>query len=93
MRSPYPVIDDENDLVDAYRQIQRLRTSEDLPDYENLDQRFVAGRATERVPSGPTDVEATDNEGDIVSDGTYEYKLVDVSGNLRWDRRTLNVSW
>lgn len=64
----------------------------DILEFDNLKEKFVGGRTTTRVPSSPSDVLPTDKEGDIVSDGTFEFKLIDDSG-LVWDRRTLNTSW
>ena len=94
-RSAYPLVNTAEDLVDFAQEITRLREIEDVPDFTNLTQIFVSGRTTTRIPSTPTDVLETDNQGDIVTDGAngFEYKLVDVSGTLTWDRRTLNTSW
>ena len=94
-QSTYPIVETADDLIGFAKEITRLREVEDVPDFTNLTQRFVSGRTTTRIPSTPTDVEPTDNEGDIVTDGAngFEYKLIDVSGTLTWDRRTLNTSW
>lgn len=45
------------------------------------------------VPSSATDVIQGDAEGDIVTDATYIYELVTVSGSLKWDRRAHSVGW
>ena len=95
-QSLYPSVVSEEDVIPALQEIQRLREDEDISDFLNLNQRFVAGRGrfqTRAAPSSPTDVLATDQEGDIVNDATYEYKLLDISGTLRWDRRTLDTAW
>jgi len=94
--SLYPFTDSEEDILDTLKEMARLRDSEDISDFENLPQRFVSGRGlfTTRVaPSSNSDVLAGDTEGDIVNDATFEYKLLDISGTLKWDRRTLDVSW
>lgn len=92
--SNYPYVRDEKELLSAYQELQRLREVEDIPDFENLDQIYVSGRSTTRVPSSATDVLATDQVGDVVSDATYEYKLMDLGGGIiKWDRRTLDTSW
>ena len=96
--SLYPEVRDESDILDALIEIVRLRETEDLSDFENLTQRFVLGRGIyirrpTGSPSTPSDVLATDNEGDIVNDATYEYKLLDISGTLLWDRRLLDTAW
>jgi len=82
-------------ISDVLREASRIRENEDIPDFGNLNQVFVSGRSTDRVPSSPTDVLADDAEGDVViqADGAFEYTLIDVSGTLKWDRRTLDTAW
>lgn len=84
-------------LIRNLQEIARIREVEDVSDFLNLNQRFVAGRGlfeTRAAPSSPSNVLATDEEGDIVNDNTYEYKLLNISGTgLRWDRRALAVGW
>lgn len=95
-QTTYPDILDESDIFSALQEIIRLREVEDISAFTNLQQRFVLGRGlfTQRAaPSSNSDVLATDNLGDIVNDATYEYKLLDISGTQKWDRRTLDVSW
>lgn len=92
----YPAVREEKDLVRAFQEIARLREDEDISDFQNLSQQFVLGRGlftTRAAPSSPSNVLATDNEGDIVNDATHEFKLLDISGTLKWDRRTLDVAW
>lgn len=95
--SLYPETNDEKDVVKNLQEIARLRESEDISDFQNLDNRFVAGRGlfeTRAAPSSPSDVLATDELGDIVNDATHEFKLLNISGTgLRWDRRALDVAW
>lgn len=98
MKSLYPVVPlnaDKDDILDFLRQVSRLRQMEDLPDFTALNQNFVSGRSTTRVPSGPTDVDDTDVLGDIVyaSDGSYVFILVSVSGVATWARVALDTSW
>lgn len=84
------------DAIDNLQEIARIRETEDISDFANLNQRFVLGRGrfvSRSAPANATDVAATDEEGDIVNDATYEYKLLNISGTLKWDRRTLNTSW
>ena len=83
-------------IVRNLQEIARLRESEDIGDFDNLTQRFTLGRSLftgRAAPSSNSDVLATDNEGDIVNDATFEYKLLDISGVLKWDRRALDTSW
>jgi len=84
------------EIVNNLQQIARLREQEDISDFNNLDNRFVKGRGlfqARATPSSPTDVLAADEEGDIVSDASFEYKLLNISGTLKWDRRALDVAW
>lgn len=95
--SLYPQTRDEKDIIPTLQEIARIREAEDISDFLNLDNRFVAGRGlfeTRAAPSSPSDVLATDSEGDIVNTATHEYKLLNISGTgLRWDRRALDVAW
>lgn len=90
----YPdlIADSLDDVLIVLREILLVR-SDDITQFTNLDSRFLPGRSTERVPSSNSDVVATDEKGDVVNDSTYEYKLVDDSGTLKWDRRTLDIAW
>lgn len=97
MQSTYPAISNNATLaqvVSFLREIGRLRETEDLADFINLNNTFIRGRLVGRAaPSSNSDVSASDREGDTFFDGTYQYTLVDVSGTLKWDRRVLDVSW
>ena len=95
-QSLYPSVNGEKDVIPALQEIIRIREAEDISDFQNLNNRFVLGRGrlTSRIaPTSATNVLATDSEGDIVNDATYEYKLLNISGTLRWDRRTLSTAW
>lgn len=95
--SLYPETRTEQDVVKNLQEIARLREQEDIGDFDNLPNRFVRGRGLfqERAaPSSPTDVLATDQEGDIVNDASFEYKLLNIPATgLRWDRRSLDTAW
>ena len=81
-------------IYDFCLEIARIREFEDIGQFTNLNQQFVAGRKTTRIPTGNSDVVASDNVGDVTNDGTYEYKLLDLGGGtLRWDRRLLDTAW
>lgn len=94
-QTTYPDTFTESDIIRNLKEISRLREIEDIPDFTNLPNRFVSGRTTYREPSTPTDVLATDNLGDVVINtaGTYEYKLVDVGGTVKWARTALDTAW
>jgi len=98
MQTQHPILPNNStlqEIVEFLQETVRLRQEEDLPDFTNLTQRFVSGRTTARVPSSFSDVLATDNLGDIVTDAPngFEYKLVDDAGTFKWDRRTLDIAW
>lgn len=98
MRTNYPAINAMPTIsqVGKFLQyIQRARQVEDLPDWDNLNQVFVSGRSSRRVPSSATDVVAGDKLGDIVyaTDGTFMYTLVSASGTNVWGRVALTLSW
>ena len=91
----YPETKKDSDVVKNLQEIERIR-EEDIANFQNLNQRFVLGRGLltgRAAPANATDVLATDQEGDIVNDATYEYKLLNISGTLKWDRRALSTGW
>jgi len=95
MNELYPLLMDDKQIPGILREVIRIR-NDDVDDWANLTQQFVQGRGrftTRAAPANATDVDATDQEGDIVNDATYEYKLLNISGSLKWDRRTLSVGW
>jgi hypothetical protein len=101
MKSEYPILPSQptpQDMEDWIRDVTRLRQLEDLPDFTNLPNVFVAGRRVERTtPTSHSDVLATDSEGDWFYgfDGSDHriYVLVNDSGTLKWARFNVNVSW
>lgn len=98
MRKNYPVINNSptaSQVGNFLQTIQRLRQVEDLPDWDNLNQVFVSGRSSRRIPSSATDVVAGDKLGDqvVAVDGSYLYMLVSVSGTNKWARISLDESW
>lgn len=95
MNELYPLLNNEKQIPDLIREVIRIRNT-DLDDWNNLSSQFVQGRGlftTRAAPSTPTNVLPTDQEGDICNNATYEFKLLNISGVLKWDRRTLNVGW
>jgi len=92
----YPEVLFDRDIIPALQEIARIRENEDVSEFENLNNRFVAGRGRFKqrsAPTAPNDVLSTDNLGDILNDDLYEYKLLEIGGVLLWDRRTLNTTW
>ena len=95
-QSDYPYVEEEEDVIPALQEMARLRETEDISDFLNLEQRFVRGRGrfeTRAAPSDPDSVLATDELGDYVNDASFEYKLLNISGTLKWDRRSLDTGW
>lgn len=92
----YPVVKTEKDVLQALIKIVQLRQIEDVPTINNIPKQFLPGRFGTRIPAGSTDLAATDRRGDMICDTSYCYTLVDIGSstvNLKWDRRSLSVSW
>lgn len=85
-----------NDTIDTIltviKKMVQLRNYEDVSDFDNLNQKFILGRKTYRVPSSSSDVLATDREGDFCVTATFLYILFNNSGTLVW-RRTAITSF
>ena len=92
-RSLYPIVNSQDDVIDALKEIVRVRQEEDIPDFTNLNQEYVLGRVTQRVPSSATDVLPEDNIGDRVNDSTHKYQLFDISGVIKWGRVAIDTTW
>lgn len=88
----YNFISDDNNkaLGDFCRDIARMR-QEDIDDFNNLSNVFMRGRKVGRIPSGSSDIAATDRIGDFNYDASYLYLCVDNSG-AAWRRIALG-SW
>lgn len=82
------------DVVNWLRGISIQRT-DDVKEINNLNTQYVQGRLrTDRAaPSSHSDVTATDQLGDIVRTGSFEYIVVNDAGTLKWSRVALNVAW
>lgn len=83
-----------NDTVEQLgefcRSVARIR-EEDIQDFNNLSNVFMRGRKVGKIPTGSTDVAATDRLGDFNYDASYLYLCVDNSG-ATWRRIALG-SW
>lgn len=64
----------------------------DVKDFDNLQNRFVLGRKTGKIPSGTTDISNTDRVGDINYDADYLYIIINNLGVAEWRRVALS-SW
>lgn len=89
----YPTItpNTEKDRIELLRLIVRERTN-DINEFNNLQNRFMAGRKVAKVPTGSLDVADTDRVGDFNYDDQYYYLLVDNAGTAEWRRNALS-SW
>lgn len=73
------------------KQISRLR-QEDVQEFTNLQNTFLAGRKVNKIPSASIDVIQTDRVGDFNVTTDYAYYLINNSGTAEW-RRVSVVSW
>ena len=90
---PYPKIlsDDPQDLYESLAFISRARIN-DITDWNNLPQTYMAGRKVGKVPTGSADIDPTDRLGDFNYTDSYLYICVDNAGAATW-RRVALASW
>lgn len=103
--SKYPTLLGTEDLEWTVSEIVRIRNDEDVRQYFELDQKFLPGRSTARVPSAPDDIQNSDRLGDVVYNQvtviideeevtiTYEYKLIKIGEGLVWRRIEVDTNW
>lgn len=77
-------------LQDAFKQIGQLR-DRDIVEFNNLANRFLAGRKVGKVPANSLDT-AGNRVGDFNYDASYLYVCVDNAGTAAWRRVALS-SW
>lgn len=68
----------------------------DVSVMEEVQRRKLDGRnrnGARAIPATALDVAQGDAVGDVMTDGTYRYELVNAGGTLAWDRKTLSVGW
>lgn len=90
---PYPILKDETlkGIFEWLKYVVRAR-SDDIREFNNLENIFIAGRKVGKIPSASNDVVAGDKIGDFNVDDTYAYYLIDKSGTAEW-RRVAVGSW
>lgn len=90
---PYPltIVDTIDNHTAVLRLITRFR-QEDIGDFTNLQNVFMAGRKVGKVPTGSADVTADDRVGDFNYSTTFLYILVDNAGTATW-RRVALAAW
>lgn len=91
-QNPYENIADNSnaELARFCQEAARLR-EEDVSDFANLKNVFIAGRKVGKIPTGSADTTDTDRIGDFNYDADYMYLCVDDNG-ATWRRATLR-SW
>ncbi len=88
----YPILKDGTvkGIFEWLKYVVRAR-SEDVQQFNNLQNVFILGRKVGKIPTGSADVDAEDKLGDFNADANYIYILIDDSG-AAWRRATLG-SW
>lgn len=89
----YPILKDETPkgIFEWLKYVVRAR-SDDVQEFNNLENIFVAGRKVGKIPSASNDVVAGDKIGDFNVSATYAYYLIDNAGTAEW-RRVAVGSW
>ncbi len=64
----------------------------DVRSMENLDNVFMRGRKVGKIPTGASDISASDRIGDFNFDAGFLYLCVDNSGTAEW-RKAILSSW
>lgn len=88
---PYPILKDATikGIFEWLKFVVRAR-SEDIQEFNNLENVFIAGRKVGKIPTASNDVVAGDKIGDFNYDADYIYILIDDSG-AAWRRATLGA--
>ncbi len=71
-------------LKDFCEEIARIR-DEDITDFDNLQNRFINGRKTGKIPLTSNDI-VGDKVGDFNYDAAYIYICVNNGGTAQWRR-------
>jgi hypothetical protein len=90
---PYPKFAPES-LEDVKTIIMRILDNRplDIAEFTNLNNVFIAGRKSGKIPSGSADIAISDRVGDISYDANYLYIVIDDAGSAEW-RRVALASW
>lgn len=79
----------EGDVKELLRSITEERTN-DIRDFDNLQNKFMAGRKVGKIPANSADIDPTDRLGDFNTDADYLYIVIDDSG-AAWRRVALST--
>ena len=84
---PYPILKDQTiaGIFEWLKYVVRART-DDIREFENLENIFVYGRKVGKIPSASNNVVADDKVGDFNVTATYAYYLIDNAGTAEWRR-------
>lgn len=92
----YPTItpDTTENQEELLRAITRERTN-DISDFNNIKNKFTAGRIVGKVPTGASDIDPSDRVGDTNFDyaSGFLYRVVDNAGTAVWARVALDTAW
>jgi hypothetical protein len=88
---PIMTLRTEDDLFVLGRYILKER-SNDINDFNNLQNIFMRGRKVGKIPTGSADISADDRLGDFNYNNNYLYIVVDNAGSAEWRRVSLS-SW
>jgi hypothetical protein len=95
---PYPKLIPSNleEVIELLRYITKERPL-DINDFDNLQNRFMAGRKVGKIPADFSDVDPSDRVGDfnvfIDSGVPYLVVLIDDGGTGKWARFTGDIAW
>lgn len=88
---PYPKVNSDKDFFPALQYIVKERRN-DIADFQALETRVGIMRKVEKVPSGSTNIAASDRVGDFSFDSSYIYLCIEsTSSTAEWRRATLST--
>lgn len=82
---PFLTSSTNDKITQTVRRIIELRL-QDVSEFNNLNQKFLAGRKVGKIPVDSNDIEPTDRELDWNYDDSYVYWALVISGDLKWRR-------
>lgn len=78
--------------IDDFLLSVRKERKTDILEFANLKNIFISGRKVGKIPTGASDISATDRVGDFNYDASYLYICVNNAGSAVWRRAALS-SW
>lgn len=90
---PYPLLG-KGSIADVNRCLETVvkQRTQDIKDFDNLQNTYISGRKVGKIPTGATDISPSDRIGDINYDNSYLYIVINNSGTAEWRRASL-ASW